>query len=220
MEAYMLAKEKANEKLHEASARQYEMQKQFAAKNNIKLVESESDMDAKMKTATAIMNHYDEVYLVFFKSYKQEAYLTEAANQKNISSIEQNINSLQKFADEGLVKLKEMKGYNGDASLIIACRNMLNFYRTEAVKGSFMTAFFLKEENFTKLKKQFDAKSGSRRTQQDVDQFNKAVDDINTASKNYNANNAEFNKQRSAGLDGWNNAVKNYLDNYIPTQRR
>src|SRR4029078_584401 len=66
MEGYMMAEDKATEKLHEASERQYEMQKQFAAKNNINLVENRSEMDAKMKSATDIMNHYDEVYLVFF----------------------------------------------------------------------------------------------------------------------------------------------------------
>jgi hypothetical protein len=220
MEAYMMAKDKATEKLHEASDKQNEMQKQFAAKNNIRLIETQSEMDEKMKSATDIMNHYDEVYLVFFKSYKQEGYLIEAMNQKNISSIEQNINSLKKFAEEGLAKLKEMKGYNGDASLIISCRNLLTFYKIESEKASYMTDFFLKEESFNKLKKQFDAKSGSRRTKQDIDQFNKAVDDINAASNNFNKNNADFNKQRSSGLDGWNKAVKDFLDNYIPVQRR
>ena len=220
MEAYMMAKDKATEKLHEASEKQHEMQKQFAAKNNVTLIESQSEMDAKMKSATDIMNHYDEVYLVFFKSYKQEGYLIDAMNQKNISSIEQNINSLKKFTEDGMAKLKEMKGYNGDASLIIAGRNMLSFYKTEAAKASYMTDFFLQEESFNKLKKQFDAKPGSRRTKQDVDQFNKAVNDINAASKNFNTNNADFNKQRSAGLDGWDKAVKNFLDNYIPVQRR
>ncbi len=220
MEAYMLAKEKANEKLEEASEKQREMQGQFAAKNNVTLVETESETGAKMKTASAIMAHYHEVYLVFFKNYKQETYLMEAVNQKNINSIEQNINSLQKFSEEGLAKLKEMKGYNNDASLIIACRNLLNFYKTETTKESFMTDFFLKQENFAKIKKQFDAKTGSRRTQQDIDQYNKAVNDMNDAAKDYNANNDQFNKQRSAGLDGWNKAVKDYLDNYIPIQHR
>jgi len=220
MEAYMLAKEKANEKLEEASKKQREMQRQFAAKNNVTLVETESETGAKMKTANAIMSHYHEVYLIFFKSYKQEAYLIDAMTQKNINSIEQNINALQKFTEEGLAKLKAMKGYNNDASLIIACRNLLNFYKTEATKGSYMTDFFLKQENFAKLKKQFDAKTGSRRTQQDIDQYNKAVNDMNDAAKDYNVNNDQFNKQRSAGLDGWNNAVKDYLDNYIPTQHR
>lgn len=220
MEAYMLAQEKANEKLQQASEKQNEMQKKFAAKNNITLIESESAAEAKMKIASAVMKHYDEVYLIFFKSYKQEAYLMDAVNQKNVNSIEQNVNSLQSFSEQGLEKLKDLKGYNNDASLIIACRNLLNFYKDEAKKGSAMTDFFLKAENFAKLKKQFDSKTGSKRTQQDVDQFNKAVKEINDAGNDYNAINNDLNKQRSKTLDGWNNAVKRYMDEYIPVQKK
>ena len=220
MEAYMLAQEKANEKLQQASEKQNEMQKKFAAKNNITLIESESASEAKMKIASAVMKHYDEVYLIFFKSYKQEAYLMDAVNQKNVNSIEQNVNSLQSFSEQGLEKLKDLKGYNNDASLIIACRNLLTFYKDEAKKGSAMTDFFLKAENFAKLKKQFDSKSGSKRTQQDVDQFNKAVKEINDAGNDYNAINNDLNKQRSKTLDGWNNAVKRYMDEYIPVQKK
>lgn len=220
MEAYMLAQEKANEKLQHASVRQNEMQKQFAAKHNISIIETESVSEAKMKVAGNVMKHYNEIYLVFFKAYKQEAYLMEAVNQKNVNSIEQNINSLQSFSEQGLEKLKDLKGYNNDGSLIVACRNILIFYKDEAKKGSAMTDFFLKEENFAKLKKQFDSKPGSKRTQQDIDQFNKAVNDINTASDKFNAVNNELNKQRSKSLDGWNNAVKKYLDEHVPTQRK
>ena len=220
MEAYMLAQEKANEKLQQASEKQNEMQKNFAAKNNITLIESESASEAKMKIASAVMKHYDEVYLIFFKSYKQEAYLMDAVNQKNVNSIEQNVNSLQSFSEQGLEKLKDLKGYNNDASLIIACRNLLTFYKDEAKKGSAMTDFFLKAENFAKLKKQFDSKPGSKRTQQDVDQFNKAVKEINDAGNDYNAINNDLNKQRSKTLDGWNNAVKRYMDEYIPVQKK
>jgi len=220
MEAYMLAQEKANEKLQQASEKQNEMQKKFAAKNNITLIESESASEAKMKIASAVMKHYDEVYLIFFKSYKQEAYLMDAVNQKNVNSIEQNVNSLQSFSEQGLEKLKDLKGYNNDASLIIACRNLLIFYKDEAKKGSAMTDFFLKAENFAKLKKQFDSKPGSKRTQQDVDQFNKAVKEINDAGNDYNAINNDLNKQRSKTLDGWNHAVKRYMDEYIPVQKK
>ena len=220
MEAYMLAQQKASEKLQQASARQNEMQKQFAAKHNITLIEDESVTEAKMKIADNVMDHYNDVYLIFFKSYKQEAYVMDAVNQKNVNAIEQNINSLQKFTEEGLEKLKNLKGYNNDASLIIACRNLLNFYKEEAKKGSTMTDYFLKEENFTKLKKQFDSKTGSRRTQQDVDQFNKAVDDINAAGNAFNSLNNDLNKQRSKNLNGWNNAVKKFMDEYIPIQQR
>ena len=117
MEAYMLAKEKANEKLEAASQRQHEVQKKFAVTHNINLIENTDEMSAKMKTADLVMKHYQEVYLIFFKSYKQEAYLMDAVNNKNINGVEQNMNSLQTFSEDGLEKLKELKAYNNDESL-------------------------------------------------------------------------------------------------------
>lgn len=220
MEAYMLAQEKANDKLKDAMAKQYDTQVRFAEKNNIKLIAGESETGNKMKTSDAVMKHYNETYLVFFKGYKQESYVMDAVNKKNIISIEQNVNTLKKFAEEGLEKLKDMKGYNNDASLIVACRNLMLFYKAEAEKASAITDFFLKEENFAKLKKQFETKPASKRTQQDIDQFNKGVNDINAAVNNYNAANNEMNKQRTNAMNDWDKAVKKYMDNYIPFQAR
>lgn len=220
MEAYMLAQEKANEKLQQASEKQSETQKKFAEKHNIKLLQNTSELDAKMKIASQVMNHYDDVYLIFFKCYKQEAYLMEAIDQKNTNSIEQNINSLQSFAETGLEKLKTLDPFSGDGSLISACRNMLNFYKEEAKKSASLSDFILKQENFMKLKKQFDAKPAGKRTQQDIDEFNKAVNEVNAGVNDYNKTNNELNKKRSAALDNWNNTVKRYLDTYVPQQKK
>jgi len=217
MEAYMLAKEKANEKLEEASQRQHEAQRKFAVAHNINLIENENEMGAKMKTADLVMKHYQDVYLIFFKSNKQEAYLMDAVNNKNLNAVEQNLNSLQTFSEEGLEKLKELKAYNNDESLIVACRNILNFYLAEIKKMNSLTDYFLKEENFTKLKKKFDA---SKKTQKDVDEFNKAVNDINAAGKTYNETNAALNKERSSDLVDWDRSVKKYMDAYVPYQQR
>lgn len=219
MEAYMLAKEKANEKLEQASERQNQMQKTFAAKYDVTLINNESETESKMKTASEIMNNYNDIYLIFFKPYKQESYLLDAVNKKNINSIEQNMNSLQNYSEQGLEKLKGLKGYKNDGSLIVACRNMLNFYKEEARKASAMSDFFLKEENFAKIKKQFDAK-GSRRTQQDIDQFNKGVNEVNAASDEYNSVNKDLNKRRDDALNDWNKAVKRFMDDYMPSQQR
>ena len=196
------------------------MQKVFAAKNNINLIDGESELETKSKIVNEVMDHCNDAYLIFFKCYKQEAYLMEALTNKNLVSIEQNINSLKKFAEEGLEKLKDLKGYKGDASLIAACRNALNFYRSEAGQGSTMTDYFLKEEDFNKMKKQFDAKPAGKRTQQDVDNFNKAVNDINSALKTYNSVNADLNKQRSSMLNDWNKTYSKYMDEYMPKQQR
>lgn len=217
MEAYLMAQKKAQEKLHEASKKQHETLKQFAIKNNVNLVESQDELEAKMKVANQLMEHTDAVYLIFFKCYRQESYLMEAINKKNLVSIEQNNNSLLKFAEEGLEKLKDLKGFNDDASLIVACTDLMNFYKTEAAKTSSMTDFFLKEENFAKLKKQFDSRS--QRTQQDIDNYNKAVKETNDSMQDFNKTNNELNKARSSVVDKWNKVYKNYMDDYMPRQR-
>lgn len=220
MEAYMLAQQKAYEKLNEVSEKQYEMQKKFAAKNNINLIESTSEVGSKAKTANAVLSHCNEIYLIFFKPYKQEGYLVEAMNKKNLVGMEQDINSLKKFAEEGLEKIKTEKGYNGDASLISACRNLLNFYKSEATRSASLADYFLKEESFNKIKKQFESKPTSRRTKQDVDQYNQEVNDINSALKNFNSTNNDLNKERTAALNDWNKTYNNYLDDYMPKQKR
>jgi D-ribose pyranose/furanose isomerase RbsD len=219
MEAYLLAQEKAQEKLQEASKKQHETLRQFAIKNNVNLIESENEMEAKMKIANQLTEHADAVYLIFFKCYRQEAYLMDAINRKNLVSIEQNNNSLQKFAEEGQEKLKTIKGYNDDPSLVNACTDLMNFYKMETGKTAALSDFFLKEENFAKLKKQFDSKSGSKRTQQDIDQYNKAVNETNASMQDFNKTNSELNKARSSVLDKWNKVYKEYMDNYMPRQR-
>ena len=218
MEAYLLAQEKAQEKLHEASLKQHETLKKFAVKNNVNLIESTNDLEAKMKIANQLMEHTDAVYLIFYKCYRQEAYLMESVNKRNLVSIEQNNNSLKKFADEGLNKLSAMKGYNEDAALINVCTDLMNFYKNEADKTSGMTDYFLKEENFAKLKKQFDSRS--KRTQEDIDRYNKAVNDLNASMEEFNKSNKDLNKQRDSAIDKWNKVYKDYLDNYMPKQRR
>ncbi len=220
MEAYMLAQEKAYEKLNDAGKRQHDMQKVFAGKYNIKLIESESEVGAKSKITHLVLEHCNQAYLIFFKCYKQEAYLMDAVSKKNIVAIEQNINSLGKFADEGLDKLHKLKGYNNDGSLIVACRNLMNYYKAEAKKGPVITEFILKEEEFTKIKKQFDSKPSGKRTQQDVDQYNNAVNSMNTASNNYNSAMNELNKLGSSALNDWNKTYSKYTDTHVPKQQK
>ena len=218
MEAYLLAQEKAYEKLNEAGDKQHAMQKVFAVKNNVNLIETESETGAKSKIVHDVMEHVNAVYLIFFKCYKQEAYLMDAIQKKNLVSIEQNLNSLQKFTEEGMEKLRRLKGYSNDGSLIVACRNTLTYYKTEVGKGSLITDYFLKEEAFNKIKKQFDAKPANKRTQPDVDGFNKAVNDINTSMNKFNAAMADLNKQASSALNDWNKTYSKYVDEYMPKQ--
>lgn len=216
MEAYMLAKEKASDKLNQAAERQHRMQKEFAAKYDVKIIEGTSELAEKSKIASALMDHYGDVYLIFFKAYKQEAYLMDAMAKNNLMAIEQNKAALKAVAEEGLQKLQGLKEFNNDPSLITTCRQALQFYKEEAGKMDYASDFILTNESFTKMKKVLESKPAAQRTQKDIDEYNKGVKDINTAVNQFNNTNNQMNRERQQALDNWNNTVKQYLDTYMP----
>lgn len=217
MEAYMLAQEKANDKLEEAFKKQGEVYKQFAQKNNVELRETTDALEAKIEQANKVGEYYHPFYLIFFKANKQDAYLTEAINKGDINAVEQNRNALLNYANTGLEQLKELKAFNSDGSVLAACQKVMRFYKEVAEsKMEAVTAFLLAEENFKKIKKEFDAKPASKRTQADVDAYNKAIDVINKASAAYNKNNTEINKQRTEVLKMWEAAVTRFMDVHMP----
>jgi len=216
MEAYLMAQKLATEKLDEAGKKRNQTGKEFAAKNNINLVDLGDIIDQKIKTSTRVTDYYNKIYLLFFKSYRQESYLIEALNKGNIISIEQNKNSLLKYATDGLEKLDTMDAFDSDASLKAACQRALQFYKSEAGDVTGMTDFLLKKESFDKLQKSFNSKPAAKRTQADVDEYNKSINEMNQAGNAYNKLNNEVNKKRTNILDGWNDTVKKYWDNHMP----
>jgi hypothetical protein len=220
MEAYMLAQEKAGEKLHEAADRRQKTFREFATKYNVNVLESTTELEQKSNQANELMKHYDQVFLVFFKAQKQEGYLLSSIGEKKLTALEQNRSALKKFADEGMEKLKTFTGYQNDTSLMAACRTALDFFREEADRMQFATDFLMTEEAFARLKKNFESKSASQRTQKDIDEFNKGVADINAAINTYNSTNNAVNKARDKALATWNGTVKKYLDEYMPYQRK
>ena len=109
MEAYILLEEKIAQKLEESNKRMQEAQKQFAAKNNINLIDDKSNLGEMMKESSAVSKYDHEVYLIFFKPYIQEKNMMEAIAKTNMTGMEQSKSSMLKFAQEGLTKLAAMK---------------------------------------------------------------------------------------------------------------
>jgi hypothetical protein len=214
MEAYMLAKELAGEKLDEANDRLRKSEKLFAEANNIKLLESTSEMGKMMDEFSEVNKYYKEIYLIFFKPYKQEAYLMEALEKGNITGIEQSKNSLLRYAQEGFEKLRKLAAFKSDASLLNSCKRMMEFYITEADKVNISSNFFLTKERFNGIKKDFDKKSSPAK--EDVDAYNKAVADMNKSAQEYNSNSNLLNGWRKEKLDDWNETTDNFFDSHSP----
>lgn len=217
MEAYLLAQEVAGEKLKKAGEMLNKEEKKFASENNITLLEGEKDKNAlRLEKASEVYKYYNQIYLIFFKSYKQEAYLLDAVNRQDVNAMEQNKNALAQYSKEGLDQLKSMKPFEGDNSLKDAAVEILEFYHNESEKelGDIVN-FFVKKEEFETIQKAFDAKKKNDKTQKDVDNFNNAVNDYNNAMNAYNKANETLNNSRGKKLDNWNNTSKKFTKKHV-----
>lgn len=220
MEAYLLAQEKASESMDKAGEMMSAEAVAFAGRHNITLIEGKNKLNEKMNIAGEVIKYYNQVYLIFFKSYKQEAYMLDALQKSDVNGVEQNKNSLNNFAKEGIEKIKVFEGYKNDNSLKTACLNMLEFYVKETEeKVSALTDFIIKKENFDKINAAFQAKKEKDRTKADVDQINAAGKEYNDAVNKYNAINTELFNNRKKLLDNWNKTVETFLDKHVPQKK-
>ncbi|MCS7027733.1 MAG: hypothetical protein NZ519_03115 [Bacteroidia bacterium] len=217
MEAYLLAQDLAAEKLKQANDRLQNQVKVFAAKNNVRLVEAEKDdLSKKIEISNKVAAYYREVFLLFFKCSNQERYLIEAINRRDLSAFSQSQSVLSKYTTENLAKLAQVKPFNGDNTLVEACRKALLFYQKECKEyAPLVQNYWLKQDDFEKVKKNLEAK-GNQTNQEDVNQYNKMVNEINTITKQYNDSSNTMNKQRTEIINAWNTASNAFYAKHIP----
>lgn len=216
MEAYILAQEMVSKKMEEANAMMRNAQHDFGKKNSITILEDKSELGNMMEKVGDVNEYYHKVYLLFFKANAQEDKLLEAMEKGNITGIEQSKSSLLKYAQEGLEKINDIKAFDGDNNLISAFKGIMNFYVKEVNdKMKTISDFFLAKERFESVKKEMDKKGGNK-TQQDIDAYNKAVNDINAASDKYNQTNKQLFEMRKEALSNWNDAGNAFYDTHIP----
>ena len=217
MQAFLLLQEKINEKLDEANDKMKVATDSFAKKYNVNLIESKNDLTEKLDESGKLNHYRNQLYLIYFKCYWEDGEIVKALNAGKITEAEQGRNSLTRFADEGLAGLDSLKNFEGDPALAITCREILKFYKSMAENDMpKQMDYFLKKENFEKIKKSFGAKSGSDRTKKDVDAFNEGVKEINKATATYNATNKKIDGERNDAANKWNDAEKSFADTHMP----
>jgi len=221
MQAYLLLKEKVDEKLNEACDKINKAGVDFAAKYNVTLVEGQkSKLAQKMAITNKVNKYYKPIHLIFFKCNWQDQALTKALNEVRLTDIEQTRTSVIKFAEDGLLALQAIQPYEGDRSLIDACREVMIAYKGIAEKETPVSIDYqLKKENFEKIQKSFEAKSKSERTKDAVNEYNKSINDYNAAVNQSNQASVNANKKRNEAFKGWEDAVKTFFDKYTPYYR-
>ena len=217
MEAYMLAKQLANDKLDEASKKVQVEQQKFADDNNITLNDGDTKRAEKLEKANAVYEHYNDVFLIFFKSNKQELYFIEALSEQDVNAMNQNLNALKSILAEDKKKLSAVKLYEGDKSLVGATREVFNFYDEEVNKKfPVLMKFFEAKDRFDKVKGEFDKIKENKRTQADVDKYNSSLSEYQKHANNYNSINDDLNKRRAQVIENWNKTADRFTNKHVP----
>lgn len=216
MEAYFKAREIASQKLELSSTRVNEAYKAFAKENNINLIDGEDDKITKqLAVADEVYSHYNEVYLIFFKAYKQESYFLAALNKGDIAGMEQNKSMLETLSMECTEKLKKIKAFRGtDNSILKPALELMNFYKMESsTKFSSLIEYQTKAIAFEKSKKAFEAIKN--KTNSDINNYNNLIGEFNNSLNAFNKTNSELNNSRSSLLNNWNKASQNFTAKYL-----
>ncbi len=216
MEAYMEARRQANLRLDEAADEAAAVEKKFAADYNINLVSRTDEIGRKLSLASAAMGYQSDIFLIYFKPYKQEVYLIQALDREDISGIEQNRESLQEYAREGQEKLRNLQPHKGDDSLLQVANRVMQFYDEEAEKTSVFVDLALKKDQLERAKQSLESVDASRRTQAQVDSYNRLVNEYNSLVNQANAVNNELNQKRKALVDLWNRTNDQFLARHVP----
>ena len=221
MQAYLLLQEKTTEKLNDAQAKRNLATKEFALKYNVNLVEGSSEMADKIKKASDVIKYRNKVYLVFFKCNWQWNEMNKAVKNNKINDIEQGRNAVLSYAKEGMIVLDTLKNFEGDPSLANICRHAMNQYKRMAENDvPKLTDFILKTENFEKVKKSYDSKPQRDRTKQDVDNYNRAVNDMNASVNVFNSTNKYLYETQNEVVSTWQKTDKEFADQHTPYFRK
>ena len=211
-EAHQLAIDKAVEKLDTSFNILTKAEKNFFNKYEIKTKDVKDELSIKIEKANKAIKYYDTINRIFFKAYKQNAYAMTALNNKDIAGLEQHATTLFSFTEEGLEKLMKKEAYEGDNKFLNSAIEILEFYLHEG-KDIYPANvdFYIKADNLQKANKKFDSIKEGDRKQEDVDQYNSAVNVYNKAVKEIIRTNSTSLKKHNELINAWNKTVDEFL---------
>lgn len=217
MEAYLMTKDLVDKKMESEQDKVALGQKQFASKYNITLSESEDELSKKMKISNEVFKSREELFLIFFKCNVTDAMMLNAIEAKDYAAIQQNASSLEAYANEGLAKLKTMKGYKGDTSLITSTKKAMEFYKKYSLEFSTKVIdFYMYNTKFEDAKTSLERKNQKDRSKEEIENYNAMVKEMNTKINEFNAASQKSNQERSNVVNGWNNSSETFLSKHVP----
>lgn len=216
MEAYFALKDVVKSKMDSAFTAVNNAESNFATKHNINLVNDDTRLASKIKSANEVSKYYNKIYLMFFKSYWSEQKLMDAFQTNNIEDMEYYRQYLENASKEASESLKEINAFRGDITLKEACAAMQEFYYGEALRYiPKQITFFKEKEKMDDEIKAFQAMSNKSRTQEDINAYNATIKKYNELSSSFNETNEYLNKFRKKRIENWLEASDRFHKKHI-----
>lgn len=218
MEAYLLMRDLVNEKIDSENEKVQNGFKSFALKYNINITNGgSSELGEKIRISNEVFDYHTALYLIFFKVNFTDGNLYKAIENKDLSAIQQNANTLVQYADEGLEKLKTIKPYKGDSSILTTTKKTMDFYKKEAQQFvPKVVDFLMFNDKFENAKKTLEAKTAKDRSKEEIDNYNAMVKQVNKEIDTYNkVGTANFNEKNNI-ITEWNNVGDNFISSHVP----
>jgi hypothetical protein len=217
MEAYVHARDAANEKTRLAGE---SFNREFTAYANtigVAVPVYDSRIEKNLETAAKVYQHYNRLYSVFFRNYKQEAYLLESMRRNDISGLEQNREALVRSSSSGLDSLSNMPPFAGDIDLKRSCEKVLRFYNQEAdIKLRDISVFFVANDNLQKIILSYNNSAAAEHTLEESVLFNKALTEHKAAIEAYKKVSNELDRERGKVLREWHETCDKFIRRHIP----
>lgn len=215
MENYVSTQELANKKLEKSQLEYDKDFYDFAKANNIEIVQSEDDLSQQMKFSNEVLTYYNDLYLMFFKSYINEINLKDALDAEHTEEISQHANALKETAKEGLKNLEDQEKFKQDDALIKANKAAFEYFIDESgEKVNTITKFLQLNEDFENIRNTLDQKDERSRTNQDIENYNKKVQQVNAGIKTYNSVLSELDRSRNEVLNNINSTYAMFLEKH------
>lgn len=173
----------------------------------------------RIDTAAVRLNNYrDKIFTVFNKCNLLDNVITNAIKAKNINDIEKGRTGLLQCATDGLKQLAAIEDFDGDPSLKYACRDVLKFYKQLAESDlPQVRDFFIHEDNFLKIQKEFRKKKVKKYSQVEISAYNAAAKKYNDAVTHYTRLNTFMTGNQKLILSNWNAYQKIFMKSHART---
>lgn len=180
------------------------------------LASSQTSFSQMNDTAAARLNNYrDKVFTIFNKCNNQDEAITNAIKAKDIKEIESGRQAILQCSTDGMKAVTAIGSFDGDPSLKFSCSDVLKFYKQVAESDlPLVRDFFIEEENFAKVKNEFEKFKRKNHSETEILAYNNEVKKHNAAITRYKQVSDFIASGRKLTLYNWNASLKLFMDGH------